>query len=188
MTDYIIRAAMHDEANDGWVWIDGQPSRAIVRIANDARNRSVICQTRMLDANFVATYNKDESRYPIGLDRKTIVMSRWYRDALGGFETTHEDDTTGRVELSVQRYEYWLPWGQLRAASHHPDMAVRLGTRLGALGLWLGLLSVALGFISIVPTGCTRSTTGLVATVILAAFAGALICACRGPQRPASSA
>jgi hypothetical protein len=30
----------------------------------------------------------------------------------------------------------------LRAASHHPDMVVRLGTRLGVLGAWLGIVGV----------------------------------------------
>jgi hypothetical protein len=183
MTKYIIRAAMRDEANEGWVWMDGHPSRTIVRITRDALKRSVICQTRQFDKNFLKSYNdKASERQPLVLGHDTIVMSSWYRDALGGFETTDRDDTTGRVELNVESYNRWLPWAQLRAASHHPDMAVRLGTRLGALGLWLGLLSVALGFISVAQT--YAGLVAIIATVVLAAIGAALICGCRGPQRP----
>lgn len=182
MTDYIIRAAIRDEANEGWIWIVDLPSRTIVKITNNAIKRSVICQTRKLDGNFLNIYNKD-GRYPLSLGQDTIVMSGWYRDALGGFGTTDGDDTTRKVALDVQPYNWWL-WGQLRAASHQPDIVVRLATRLGALGLWLGLLSVALGFISIaLPYQCIGITV-TIAVAVLVLFGAALICGCRGPQRP----
>ncbi len=173
---YIIRAALREEMSNGWVWLDGFQSRTVIRIKNLKTGRSVICQARELDDNFIKHYNLSSNRHNINMDDSTIVMSGWYRDALGIPGTKEADNRTGRVTLTVCCYE-WI-WGQLRAACHHPDIVVRLGTRLGVLGAWLGLLGVALSLVQ--TDGCFKWLfLGIV--VVSAPF---LFWCCMGPSRP----
>lgn len=182
MTDYIIRAALREEANDGWIWIEDFPSRSVVEISNRKNKRSVVCQTRKPDENFLKIYN-DGRRHEIKPEQDTIVMSAWYRDALGGFGTTNRDNSTDtKVSLDIRPYRWWI-WGQLRAASHHPDIVVRLGTRLGALGVWLGLLGAGLGFLSLFqPDGCARLVASAGVGALVLSVSVVLIGACRGPN------
>ena len=56
MENYIARAALRDEANEGWIWVDGLPSRTIVKVTNwESRSwsirqrRSVVCEVREID-------------------------------------------------------------------------------------------------------------------------------------------
>ena len=152
MTEYIIRAALHDEANEGWVWASGISSRAIVRLSNAAGDRVVFCQVRKLDDNFREIYNDDPKKRRIPLiDADTIVMSQWYRDGLGGIETTNKDNKIGKVALKIDSYDRcWRPWGSVRAAAHHPEIVVRMGASLGVLGFGLGLTSVLPSLLTIV--------------------------------------
>ena len=91
MTSYIIRAALAEEANEGWVWLETKrPSRSVVKIKDCVTKHTVFCQIRKLDGNFIKKYNKNPSTINITNSSKTIVMSEWYRDALGGFPTTYK--------------------------------------------------------------------------------------------------
>ena len=148
--DYIIRAALRDETNDGWVWIENVPSRSLIKISSEKNGRSVICQSRKLDQNFLTAYNdKNSGRYEIVLGKDTIVMSEWYRSELGGLCTTGKNDSIGKEPLKVQLLMRFTCWYQVFASLQHPDIVVRLGTRLGILGTCLGLLGVLLGMLSI---------------------------------------
>ena len=69
-------------------------------------------------------------------------MAEWYRLALAISTTTKADNQTDTVPLIVVAARIW-GWKPLRTACCHPDPVVRLGTRLGMLGLWLGLLALA---------------------------------------------
>lgn len=184
MTDYIIRASLHDEANDGWVWVEEVSSRSLIKISSKTHGRNVVCQTRKLDENFKSLYNAEGTRRrKIELGQNTIVMPEWYRDALGGFGTTPEDNKTGKVSLEFYQLGRWKPWWQMRAASHHPDIVVRLGVRLGAIGTWLGLLSVWLGLLSMAePGGCIRLIMGVSGFVSLLIAGGFLVAACWPPN------
>ena len=69
-------------------------------------------------------------------------MADWYRKALAIGDTTKRDNETGTVLLRLKVIRLW-GYRSLCFASHHPDPVVRLGTRLGMLGAWLGLLALA---------------------------------------------
>ena len=135
--EFIIRAALADETNDGWVWICGPAlrsvrSRAVIKFRRPTAGRSVYAVARIIDRNFLKRYNGDPAEIRADIDEisNTIVMAEWYRHALGIRETTKSSGHP--VGLSV--VECSLPcWNSLRAASH-PDPVVRLGTRLGAVG------------------------------------------------------
>ena len=187
MTKYIIRAALRDETNEGWVWMagSGYRSRTIVRITVPDGTRKAFCQVRQIDENFLDHYNqsdKEKSRlvregkkHRIDIDPKTptIVMSEWYRDALGGFSTTTKKNGWKEIELEFQPYDHGLKHllGQLLAASQHPDISVRLGTRLGVLGTWLGLMGILPTFWELVGLNtCLRPITTLLIGAVTAAF------------------
>lgn len=183
--DYIIRAALREEVNDGWVWLDGFPSRTVIEIKNSDTDRTVICQARKFDDNFIKYYNKSDSgRYMIEIGCNIIVMSDWYRDVLGIPGTTADDNRIDRVTLTVRSYEKWKCWGHLRAACHHPDIVVRLGTRLGALGAGLGLLGVGLGALSLIQADGYGKWLSCGIGVILFVLVAFLWWFCRGPEMP----
>lgn len=158
MVDYIVRAAFAEETNDGWVWICGPStkhldSRTVVLIKAPGHCRGIYAEVRTIDDNFLLKYNACP-RIDIDCKHDTLVMAEWYRRALAIRGTTKEDDKTNTVSLIVKKAKIW-GWRSLRAASHHPDLVVRLGTRLGVLGAWLGLLGVWLGLLGV----CAKSST-----------------------------
>jgi hypothetical protein len=90
----------------------------------------------------VSTIN-DPKGVRIDIDTRfdTLVMGEWYRDALSIAATTQSNNRTGAVPLVVKKVRCW-GWRSLRSACHHPDPVVRLATRLGVLGTWLGLVAL----------------------------------------------
>ena len=137
--NYKIWAALAEEENEGWVWFT-EPAlepRTLVKIHNPKNGRTIFCQSRHIETNFLTRYNEKNHTLKIndGEPAKALVISAWYRDALGGLETQSE------VCLCVSRLRTPL-WRDLRVACHHPDIVARIGTRLGILGVWLGLVSL----------------------------------------------
>lgn len=184
MVDYIIRAALAEETNDGWVWICGPSikeldSRTVVKIRRPDRCRSVYTEVRTIERNFLRQYN-DSPRISIDCKQDTIVMAEWYRRAIAIRDTTNNDNETGRVPLIVKKVRIPV-WRSLRAACHHPDPVVRLGTRLGILGAWLGLLGVWLGLLGV----CAMSNMALLFGFGLLGLLGVLgVWAGWGPPLP----
>lgn len=123
-------------------------SRTILRIERRARNRQfrIFVEVRNIDDNFRRNYNCGSKRIGLVDEQNTVVMAEWYRGALGIRGTTSPDNKTGTVCLTVQRSPIPV-WRSLRAACHHPDLAVRLGTRLGMVGVCLGVVGLWLGLL-----------------------------------------
>lgn len=145
MTSYIIRKALNEETNDGWVWIrepsnEQLKSRMVVKIRSNNSCRAVYTVVRMIDDNFLSQYNSDPKGMRKNISNQhTIVMAEWYRDALGIARTSCDNDAP--VMLSVKKAQVPV-WRSLRAACHQPDPVVRLGTRLGVVGVWLGVVAL----------------------------------------------
>lgn len=151
-----IRAALHEESTNGWIWCNKQANlrpRSLVKIENLSNGRSVVCEHREIDDYFLDTYNnrKANSVDPLQLDGNPMVMSFWYRSALG-------IETIGSCE-DLKLYPAPKYLGELRAGAEHADPAVRLGTRVGVLSLWLGLDGLALGALSLIPHEYLFSST-----------------------------
>jgi hypothetical protein len=110
--------------------------------------RPLFVYARRIDRNFSERYSGPR-RVPIPWDKDhrrpefdTIMISQWYRDALG-IKTTSKDNQTDRYKLGLRPVPRIVGWyGWLRAGCQCPDPVVRIGTRLGVLGAWLGLLGL----------------------------------------------
>jgi len=176
---YIIRAALAEEANDGWVWM-AKPSRTVVRINNLATGGSVYCQARDIrDPNFVNRYNQ-RPRISIVKPDETVVMGEWYRKALGIVATTHSNNVDRRVDLDLKDLNRW-GWGVLRAACHQPDVYVRLASRLGVLGAWLGVFGLMVPLANLLVGRSDANDWLVLAVAVATGIFGIWIC--RGPRR-----
>ncbi|MCA1298631.1 hypothetical protein [Stappia indica] len=185
MTKYIIRAAMQDEANDGWIWAKGFPSRCLVRIVNPDNGYNIVCQVRDMDSGFTRKYNQPGAgRIRIRPGTDVLVMSSWYRDGLGGFDPTDRDDQRGRKSLQILPFDGFQFWAQIRAASHHPDVAVRLSARPGLSGVWLGCLGGTLGLYSAIRTEALEPALLPAMLTAVLGIGAVFIGACRGPRPP----
>ena len=80
--EYDIYAALHEESNAPWVWLSTPdlPSRTIVRIRSEKPKRTIYCEYRKIDANFIRYYNRDEQRRNITEPSIVLVISTWYRN------------------------------------------------------------------------------------------------------------
>jgi len=150
--DYVIRAARDEESNSGWIWIGGPSqnnpkSRHVVKITREGRGRGLYVDARVIDDNFIDNYKSNPRRCPIeftndAVVHDTIVMGDWYRRALGIRDSTPCDEKSGKIKLHVEEVEF-CGCATLFAACHSPDATVRLATRLGTLGVGLGVLALA---------------------------------------------
>jgi len=139
--DYTLYAALHEDIAEGFVWLPANalPARCTVRIShhNGDRRRSVYCEALQLDKNFISRYNGADGTKKIadnGVD--IMVMSNWYRFRLGRLQTQK------KYMLEIKACNNWC--GKLLACTHHPQVIVRVGA-------WLGIVSVSLGVVSIMP-------------------------------------
>jgi len=156
--DYSVFSALHEETDKGWVWTrlekaEGFTSRITIKISH--AGRSVYCEYRSIDANFVKRYDrsdntkcmyfktKEEARREPVSDltslSKVIVISDWYRKALGDFGTTWKSGERQKLAISKPRCALWA---DLRAACQHPEPGVRVATRVAILGTWLGVTAL----------------------------------------------
>lgn len=153
---YTIYAAREDEYNAGYVWFLNPEfvSRTPIELYNPDTGYTTYCKSRLIERNYMDRYKSESHRVPIDPPEKALVVSEWYRNALGGFDTTANREWANRMAaaeadkisattlIGVRRLR--VPgWRYLRVANHHPDMAVRVGTRLGVLGAWLGVVGTA---------------------------------------------
>lgn len=140
-----VHAALHEESTSGWVWskVDNVESRSLVRIVSKTTNKSVICEYREIDSFFLHYFNarRRDGSQEMTMVERPVVISSWYRGALGIKGIGHD------VELNITPVRLrWL--GSIQGGCQHPDVVVRLATRLGVLGVWLGLTSVMMSVLS----------------------------------------
>lgn len=138
MKPYKIFAARLEDVHQGWVWLQSHtlPPRSVVKITNTTNGKSVYVEALQIDDNFEKEYSREGSgRLKIEDAASSLVLSDWYRGGLGGLATK------GAEAPLLVRPANSL-WGRLRACTGHPQIAVRLATWLGVIGVALGLISL----------------------------------------------
>ncbi len=158
-SSYKVYASLHEDTDKGWVWAglgkDFQ-SRTTIRITRRSAGRScsVYCEYREIDANLVKIYDAAENAERMYFTSKltaqmakrkdidlsclvnVAVISEWYRNALGGFDTFKR---SGALQTLSFDQPYWAWWRDLRAACQHPEPGVRVATKVSILATWLGV-------------------------------------------------
>lgn len=158
-SSYKVYASLHEDTDKGWVWArlgkDFQ-SRTTIRITRRSAGRSwsVYCEYREIDANLVKIYDAAENAERMYFTSKltaqmakrkdidlsclvnVAVISEWYRNALGGFDTFKRSRALQTLSFDQP---YWTWWRDLRAACQHPEPGVRVATGVAILGTWLGV-------------------------------------------------
>ena len=178
--EYDVYMALHEEAHSGWVWFKSPtlPSRSLVRIKHD--DRRVTCECRILDDRDVGYYNAEthgKRKVDPNAHEDVLIANDWYRDALN-IKAAH------KVPLEIKSLGDY-PWYAVRAGCQNPDPMVRIATRLGVLGAWLGIGGL---LFALVPTLAGEDHTlvskwNLWAVVFLVVLGLILYCACRGIKR-----
>ncbi len=141
-----IRAALHEETDKGWVWLclnrKTFGSRMTIKISHE--KKSVYCEYREIDSKFVKLYNCGRTR-KIEEEGKFVVISDWYRKALGIEETKETEQPTGPT-LTISKPR-WALFADIRAGCQHPEPGVRMATQIAIWGTGFaiaGLLPVLL--------------------------------------------
>jgi hypothetical protein len=170
---YRVFAALHEDTDKGWVWLllkecEGFRSRMTIKISRG--QHSVYCQHRNFDENFVRKYDSSDEttsmyfgieekdharqkdlardavrhRVKVVLPEDVIVISGWYRRALGDLKRG------SREQLTITK-PWFSPWADLRAACQHPEPGMRIATRIAILGTWLGVTAFLAALAEVAP-------------------------------------
>lgn len=145
---YRIFAALHEDSNSGWVWLATPhlSERSVVLITNLSNHEKVYCEALQIDDNFLRLYNEGTNRIKIVDQSSALVINKWYRKRLGGFDTKTDQNLTIKVVTGCWPKLYWAKaWACFR----HPQVVVRLATLLGIWSVILGLIGVVLGVWSV---------------------------------------
>lgn len=139
-----IFAALREDTQQGWVWLQSPtlPARSIVKITNPNNGKSIYCEALQIDKNFLSFYSQS-IRITINDPQNALVISGWYRAALGDLSTKSD------VQLYVNPSNSL--WGKFKACTDHPQIVVRMAAWLGAIGLFLGVIGLVLGVLSLCP-------------------------------------
>ena len=137
-------ASLHEESKSGWVWVP--PSEDLnsefIEIINKENQKSIICERRIIDDNYIERYNKGNTKKIKSDDVDTIfIINEYYRNKLGGLATQKG------VELNILNADGFCN-ERIKAYLDHPDPYLRMGIILGMIFVGLGILSLTLGLFS----------------------------------------
>lgn len=142
--NYYVLASLAEDINSGWCWIKGSDvsNRSLVQIKNKNNGKSIVCEALSVDRNF-------EKKYRYGIPSQTnkelldmpnvVLMNAWYREKLG------INDTQRNHSLQVSFVTKWDVSKRIKACTMHPQVAVRLST-------WFGLVGIFVGTVSLIPS------------------------------------
>ncbi len=136
-----VYAALHEESKEGWIWIsplNGIENKKwrVIKIIRPDNKKKIVVERRIIDKNFMSIYNDKKhtkGNLKEGEDTKNIVMNYNYRALL-------DIHTGDKVNLIIKKANMWDRFWV--ASSQHPNIFVKYT-------VWLGLISVGLGVVSI---------------------------------------
>jgi len=137
-----IYPALFEDISSGWVLIEERKSiqRAVIRIRSKETKKSIYCEALTLDENFRKKY-REKTGNLIDSPEKALVINEWYRQRLGNLETQREYDLEIKHKVTI--------FGRLKAIMGHPQEAIRIAFWLAFISIVIGILSLAIGLLSI---------------------------------------
>jgi len=135
---YRVLASLRQDMNEGWVWIKnaGLEPRSIVEIKNMKNRKKIYCECLEIEKKFLKEYNQSPRTTISDKDNNVIIMNSWYRKRLGGLKTKQEH------ELVIREANHF--GGKLMSNWGHPQVVVRLATKLAILSVILGIISISI--------------------------------------------
>jgi hypothetical protein len=161
MTKYRIYASLHEESNEGWIWlpegIDRIQPRDFIIIKRKGYKSAIRCQARTIDERFSNFYKKRLKEYKEknneakrdyvdlldqikSMESLPIVMNDYYRKILHIKPRDEYDD------LEIFKADHF--YQKLLAFIHHPNDVVKIATYLALISI---ITSVTFGILSIIP-------------------------------------
>ena len=140
---YKIYAALREDINSGWVWVNTPRfrPRTIICINRLDSGEKVYCEALNIEENFLNHYNsKNEGRIAIK-EQPSLVINEWYRTKLGDIST--------KSEYNIEIKSADNLWGKLMVHIHHPQVIVRVAIWLALIGIIEGTIGLILGFLSL---------------------------------------
>ncbi|WP_229620772.1 hypothetical protein [Vibrio parahaemolyticus] len=142
--NYYVLASLAEDINSGWCWIKGSEvsNRSLVQIKNNTNGKSVVCEALSVDRNFEKKYedsNASQTNKNLLNTSNVVLMNAWYREKLG------IDKTQSGQDLQISFVTKWCVGKRIKACTMHPQVAVRLST-------WLGLIGIFVGTVSLIPS------------------------------------
>ncbi|MEF1165243.1 hypothetical protein QTO13_28895, partial [Vibrio parahaemolyticus] len=135
--NYYVLASLAEDINSGWCWIKGSEvsNRSLVQIKNNTNGKSVVCEALSVDRNFEKKYgdsNASQTNKNLLNTSNVVLMNAWYREKLG------IDKTQSSQDLQISFVTKWCVGKRIKACTMHPQVAVRLSTWLGLIGIFVG--------------------------------------------------
>lgn len=139
-----VFASLFEESNSGWVWMPKEgdfTSRDHIEIKVPANRKSCVCWCRIIDANFLRNYNMPP-RLKIDKAEQALVINDYYRGILD-IKSNHE------YEVEITRVKRWQYHKKIQALLCHPDNSIKLATWLALWSVFLGVVGIFLGILSL---------------------------------------
>jgi len=146
MKKYSIYAALREDINSGWVWGNDSrfKKRVIVCLSNPKARKKIYCEGLGIDKNFLKNYDEiGGGRKLIQFDKDVLVVNEWYRKLLSLDDWSNQSE----YELDITIVDNWI--GKLWSCFHHPQIIVRIASRLAVISVIEGIIGIVLGAISI---------------------------------------
>mgnify|MGYP003316180742 CR=1 FL=1 len=145
-SDVKILASTAEEISAEYIWtncIEDAGGNRYYRMTIDG-GASCVVRVLFADENFCQRYSAETSRrYKIKKEDRYVVMSAHYRREFGGVNTYLSDKKHGTEKLHrIDFKRVNKIWGLLLASWHFPVLQTWLSIILGLLSLALGVISI----------------------------------------------
>ena len=139
--DYYVLASLAEDVNSGWCWVKDPniSNRSLVLIKNNINGKFIVCEALSIDSNFKKKYGNSISslnNIKKPASSNVILMNAWYREKLG------INKTQSNYKLQIEFVTKWCIGKRIKACTMHPQVAIRLSTWLGVIGIFVGAISL----------------------------------------------
>ncbi len=145
-TMYTVYSSLKEDINSPTVWLmeSGLDSRDLIFMKSKKKRKRVWVDAQIVDDNFFRNYNERKTTKKLIKNQRVIIANEWYRQRLGIKKGENVD-----LDIKQIKFSFMRPFRQMQAALHHPDNAMRISADIAIVSLFLGVLGLILGIISL---------------------------------------
>ena len=140
LKEYNIKSSTVEDALENWIWTNDEATNGFIRINNPENNKSITVFKRTIDGNFINFYNAKRTINITDPDKPLIVINEYYRKELG-------IEKNKAYKLNINEASFSEKY--FNSNWKHPNPTVSLPYKISIISLFLGLISIILGVISL---------------------------------------